>query len=180
MLSQSINWFERLVSERERMSEVRSSELETGLSFSDDLVEGDIAVSVPTKVRAFHALEEVCALDDETLSRFKNRFQFLDRFRVRLPREEERACHFSPGEVCFYKAAFLCGLRLPIHSFLMELLGHFGIASRQLMPNLWRIVVGCMEIWLAAMDGDMIKVDKLAYLYCLKSSKEYGYYELVP
>ena len=89
MLSQSINWFERLVSERERMSEVRSSELETGLSFSNDLVEGDIAVSVPTKVRAFHALEEVCALDDETLSRFKNRFQFLDRVRVRLPREEE-------------------------------------------------------------------------------------------
>ena len=62
----------------------------------------------------------------------------------------------------------------------MELLGHFGIASRQLMPNSWRIVVGCMEIWLAAMDGDMIKVDKLAYLYYLKSSKEYGYYELVP
>ena len=32
------------------------------------------------------------------------------------------------------------------------------------MPNLWRIVVSCMGIWLATMDGDMIKVEKLVYL----------------
>ena len=48
------------------------------------------------------------------------------------------------------------------------------------MPNLWRIVVSCIGIWLAAMDGDMIRVDELVYLYRLKASKEHGYYELVP
>ena len=37
-----------------------------------------------------------------------------------------------------------------------------------------------MGIWLATMDGDMIRVDELVYLYCLKASKEHGYYELVP
>ena len=37
-----------------------------------------------------------------------------------------------------------------------------------------------MEIWLVAIDRDMIKVDKLVHLYRLKESKEYGYYELVP
>ena len=47
------------------------------------------------------------------------------------------------------------------------------------MPNSWRIVVNCMKIWLAA-NGDMIKVGELVYLYHLKESKEYGYYELVP
>ena len=62
----------------------------------------------------------------------------------------------------------------------MELLDHFGIAPGQLMPNSWRIVVSCMGIWLAAMDEDMLKVDKLVYLYHLKVSKEHGYYELVP
>ena len=56
------------------MSEVRSSELETGLLSSDKPVEGDIAVSVPREVRAFHALKEACGLDDETLSKFKDRF----------------------------------------------------------------------------------------------------------
>ena len=48
------------------------------------------------------------------------------------------------------------------------------------MPNLWRIVINCMEIWLAVTEGDMIRVDKFTYLYHLKESKEYGYYELVP
>ena len=61
----------------------------------------------------------------------------------------------------------------------MELLGFFGIAPKQLMPNSWRIVVNCMEIWLAA-NEDMIKVDELVHLYHLKESKECGYYELVP
>ena len=62
----------------------------------------------------------------------------------------------------------------------MELLGHFNITPGQLMPNSRRIVISCMEIWLAATEGDMIKVDEFAYLYYLKESKEYKYYELVP
>ena len=70
--------------------------------------------------------------------------------------------------------------RFPIHPFLMELLNRFGIAPGQLMPNSWRIVVNCMGIWLAATDGDMIKVNELVYLYRLKASKKHGYYELFP
>ena len=62
----------------------------------------------------------------------------------------------------------------------MELLNHFSIALRQLMPNLWRIVVSCMEIWLETTEGDMIRVNKFTYLYLLKESKEYGYYEFMP
>ena len=37
-----------------------------------------------------------------------------------------------------------------------------------------------MEIWLATIEGDMIKVDEFTYLYRLMESKEYGYYELLP
>ena len=50
---------------------------------------GYSAVSIPREIRAFHALEEVCNLDGETLSRFRDRFQFPNRVRVRHPREEE-------------------------------------------------------------------------------------------
>ena len=56
LLSQSINWFEGLVGERERMSEFRSSELETGLSSNDNPVEKDTIVSTTQEVRAFHAI----------------------------------------------------------------------------------------------------------------------------
>ena len=41
-------------------------------------------------------------------------------------------------------------------------------------------MVSNMGIRLATTDRDMIKVDKLVYLYRLKESKEHGYYELVP
>ena len=85
--------------EHKAMSEVRSSELETRLLLSGDLVEGDTAVSTPREVRAFYALEEVCGLDADTLDRFKDRFQFPKRVRICLPNKEDQAYHFFPGEV---------------------------------------------------------------------------------
>ena len=154
------------------MFEVRSSELNTGLSSSGESAEGNTAVSTPQEVKTFYALEEACGQDANTIARFKDRFQFPEIVRVRWPSDEDRTCHFFLGEICFYEAAFSCGLRFPVHPFIMELLDHFGIAPRQLMPNSWRIVVNCMEIWLAAI-GDMIKVGELVYMYRLKESKEY-------
>ena len=62
----------------------------------------------------------------------------------------------------------------------MELLNHFNIAPRQLMPNLWRIMISYIEIWKVITEGDMIRVDKFIHLYRLKESKEYRYYKLVP
>ena len=179
LLRQSLDWFEGLKREWGTMSEVRSSELDTGLSSSGEPTEGDTAVSTPREVRAFYAFEEVCGLDADTVARFKDRFQFPERVRVRQPNNEDRACHFFPSEICFYEAAFSCGLRFPVRPFIIELLDHFGIAPGQLMPNSWRIVVNCMEIWLTAI-GDMIKVGELVHTYRLKGSKEYRYYKLVP
>ena len=176
ILGQSITWFE---GETRRMTEVRSSELETGLLSNGDLEVGDTVVFVPRVVRAFHALEELCGLDADTVDRFKDRFQFPERVHVHRPTNEDRACHFFLGEVYFYEAVFTYGLRLPVHPFIMELLGFFGIAPGQVMPNSWRIVTNCIEIWLAA-NEDMIKVGELVHLYRLKESKEYIYYELVP
>ena len=77
ILGQSLAWFE---GETRRMAKVRSSELETGLSSSGDPEGGDTAVS---------ALEKVCGLDDETMGRFKDRFQFPERVRVHWPINED-------------------------------------------------------------------------------------------
>ena len=95
------------------MAEVRSSELETGLSSSSGPEGGDTAISAPRVVRAFHSLEEVCGLDEETVSRFKDRFQFPEHVCVHRPTNEDKACHFFLGEVCFYKAALPVGLGSP-------------------------------------------------------------------
>ena len=42
LLHQSLNWFKEMVGEREVVSEVRSNELETGLSSSDDPVKAEV------------------------------------------------------------------------------------------------------------------------------------------
>ena len=86
ILGQSIAWFE---GETKRISEVRSSELETGLSSSGDPEVGDKAVSTPHVVRAFHALEELCGLDIDTVGRFMDRFQFPEQVRIRWPINED-------------------------------------------------------------------------------------------
>ena len=147
---------------------------------SDNPVEEDTTTSGPREASAFSALEEECGLDVETLSTFRDKFQFPERVRIRRPHKEERACHFSPREVCFYKATFLYEFRFLIHPFIIELLSHFNIAFGQLMPNSWRIVISCMKIWLATTEEDMIRVDEFTYLYRLKESKEYRYYKLMP
>ena len=72
LLRQFVDWFEDLVSDPRAMSEVRFSELEMGLSSSDNLVEGETAFFTPRVVRAFFGLDEECDLDSETLSRFRD------------------------------------------------------------------------------------------------------------
>lgn len=126
-------------------SKVRSSDLETGLSSSGDAIGAETKTttsvtassqpSVSQPPRSFHALKEECSLNEETLSRYRDRFQFPKETRIRLPRSSEKSCAFAHGEVCFYEVAFLCGLRFPIHPFIMELVHYFNIASGQLMPN---------------------------------------------
>ena len=135
---------------------------------------------VPATVRRFHALKENCSLKIEVFSKFRDRFQFPEGTKARLPRKGEKACAFAHGEVCFYEAAFSCGLRFPVHPFIMELLHHFNLAPGQLMPNSWRIVISCMVIWTIISDGDMISVNEFVHLYRLKESREFGYYEFVP
>ena len=54
----------------------------------------------------------------------------------------------------------------------MEHLNHFNIAPGQLMPNSWRIMISCMEIWMVVIEGDMIRVDEFIHLYRLKELKE--------
>ena len=118
--------------------EVRLSDLETGLSSTTGTtrVETDTTTSVPSSSlpsifaspRPFHAFKEECSLKEDTFSRYRDRFRFPEETRVRLPRKGKKSYAFAHGKVCFYEAAFLCGLRFPVHPFKMELLHYLNIA----------------------------------------------------
>ena len=154
MLRQSLDWF-RCVWESLRRentdSEVRSGDLEIGLSSSAGTAraETDIATSMPSSIpssshpsifdtsQPFNTLKEEWSLKGDTFRRFRDRFQLPKETRVRLPKKGKKSYAFAHGEVCFYEAALLCGLRFPIHPFIMELLHHLNIASGQLLRHMW-------------------------------------------
>ena len=145
LLHNSLVWFKsiREALRRENMgSEMGSDNLERNSSFDVGTVGAgvDIATSVPSgapsfshpsvsdKLCSFHALKEKCSLKIEVFNKFRDRFQFPGETRARLPRKGEKACAFAHGEVCFYEAAFLCGLKFPVHSFILELHHYLNLA----------------------------------------------------
>ena len=126
-----------------RVDDVRSSELETGLSSNAESLSKvvDTATSkLPSSSSSppLLALSESCSLKEKHLNGFRKRFHFPKGTFGRLPRLGEKACNFAYGEVCFYEADFLCGLHFPVHPFIMHLPNEFQITPSQLIPNAWR------------------------------------------
>ena len=60
----------------------------------------------PTVVRPFHALKENCSLKIEVFSKFKDRFQFPEGTRARLPKKGEKACALPMGKFAFMRLLF--------------------------------------------------------------------------
>ena len=118
-------------------SKVGSGNLERGASSNvgEEGTEVDTATSAPSSsqpstpavARSFHALKEKCSLKIEVFSKFKDRFQFPERTRARLPKKNEKACTFAHREVCFYEAGFSCGLRFLVHPFIMKFFHYLNL-----------------------------------------------------
>ena len=89
-----------------RVDDVRSIELETGLSSNADSL-SKVVDSTTSKLPSssslppLHALSESCSLKETHLSGFRKRFQFPKGTSIRLPHLGEKACNFAHGEVCF-------------------------------------------------------------------------------
>ena len=120
----------------------------------------DTTISAPSSshpstsdtLHSFHALKEKCSLKIEVFNKFWDKFQFPNETRACLPKKGEKACAFAHEEVCFYEAAFLCGLRFSVHPFIMELFHYLNLAPGQLVTNSRRIVINCMVIWITSLS----------------------------
>ena len=156
-----------------KMSKVGSSDLETGLSLFDDLVVLE-ATFMSTPYKAWNIL---CSLTRKDQQLIRDRFQFPNSVKIGILSDEERACNSYDDEVCFYEADFVYGLHFPIHPFDRELFSYLHLASAQLVPTFWRILVSCMVVWMSTNDGDVIKRDEFLHFYCLRKSKYLDYFE---
>ena len=153
-----VSYFAR-VARSLKMSKVRSSELETGSSSSNDRVIFKVTF-LSTPYKAWNIL---CFLNEKDEKQIWDRFQF--------------ACHSYADEVCFYEADFTSGLHFPTHLFVRELFSYFHLAPSQLVPNSWQIVISYMVVWMSANDGEVIKKDEFLHFYHLRKSKDPSYYE---
>ena len=144
--------------------EVRSGELETGLSLFEDC--GALKVTFPSTPHKAWSI--CCALKEKKEKRIRDSFQLYPSVRIRIPDNDDRACHSYSNEVCFYEANFVSGLRLPIYPFIRELFFRLQLAPTQFIPNSWRIVVCYMVIWMFANDKDAIRIDEFLYVYYLR------------
>ena len=180
-----IKYHSEMDSIKYKENDVRSSELEMGLSSSAETLSKIVDTTISrlpssSSSRPLHALSESCSLKESHLKGLRKRFQFPKGASIRLPCLGEKVCNFAHGEVCLYKADFLCGLRFPVHPFIMQLLNEFQIAPSQLVPNAWRTIISCMSIWVSAYDREMITSNEFLFLYRLKACTHYSYFELLP
>ena len=150
---------------------VRSSELETSLSSSEDCR----AFEVTSSSTFYKGWDVCCILRGKDEGRIRCRFQFPSSVRVRILSGDDRACHSYADQVCFYEANFISGFRFSIHPFLRELFSHLSLAFAQLVPNSWGIVICCMVVWMSANDRDTIRMDEFLNLYCLRRFRDLGY-----
>ena len=58
----------------------------------------------------------------------RDRFQFPDSVKIRIPSDKERACPFNAEKVCFYEANFSSGLCFHVHPFVRELFSYLHLA----------------------------------------------------
>ena len=177
-----------------RDSNVRYSELETGLSSSSESFDKDFEIvvskpllsskpssssKVPSSSIPFHAPSESCLLESRHLKSIRKRFQFPKGIAIRLPLPNEKACTFAHDKVSFYEATFSYGLRFPVHPFIMQLLFALNVALvNSSLTHGGRSLVVCR--FGSIHDGDTITLNEFLYLYCLQPSTHYGYFELLP
>ncbi|OQU81154.1 hypothetical protein SORBI_3006G019000 [Sorghum bicolor] len=63
------------------------------------------------------------------------------------------ACQTPPEDTIFvYADALEAGMRIPLHDFYVEVLGHYGLAPSQLEPDAWRYMAAFLML---SMDADV-------------------------
>ncbi|GFZ19882.1 hypothetical protein Acr_28g0005870 [Actinidia rufa] len=101
-------------------------------------------------------------------------YSFPPGVRLRIPGDGETILSARQGEVAFYEAAFLAGLRLPVHPTIREILIHYKICPAQLSPNAWRSVICSLVIWRHFKRH--MSCDEFRCLYSLSPLPDSGWY----
>ncbi|GFY96575.1 hypothetical protein Acr_11g0008810 [Actinidia rufa] len=118
--------------------------------------------------------KEVNVMSQAELDKLGSTYSFPSGVRLRIPGDGETILSARQGEVAFYEAAFLAGLRFPIHPTIREILVHYKICPAQLSPNAWRSVICSLVIWRHFKRH--MTCDEFRCLYSLSPLLDSGWY----
>ncbi|GFY96660.1 hypothetical protein Acr_11g0009660 [Actinidia rufa] len=90
---------------------------------------------------------EINSMTQDDLDHLRESYSFPTGIQTRIPKEGETILSSRLGEVAFYEAVFLAGLRFPIHPTIKRILNFYNICPAQLSPNAWRSVIFMLVIW---------------------------------
>lgn len=115
-------------------------------------------------------------LGARTLTRYYSTYQIPDGVVLTTP-GEAHAFEAPGGSVALYEQSLMTGLRFPVPWFLREFLLFLGLAPRQLMPNAWRIAIGCMVLWeLAFGDRHHLTLSEFFCCYIVKEQEPWWFF----
>ncbi|GFZ21395.1 hypothetical protein Acr_29g0005570 [Actinidia rufa] len=128
----------------------------------------------PPEMDTSSLTKESNVMSQAELDKLGSTYSFPSGVRLRIPGDGKTILSARQGEVAFYEAAFLAGLRLPIHPTIREILIHYKICPAQLSPNAWRSVICSLVIWRHFKRH--LSCDEFRCLYSLSPLPDSGWY----
>ncbi|GFS34965.1 hypothetical protein Acr_00g0037000 [Actinidia rufa] len=114
-------------------------------SYIDETSQSPSSPPIPTnssKMDTSSLNKESNVMSQAELDNLGTTYSFPQGVRLRIPGDGETILSSRQDEVAFYEAAFLAGLRFPIHPTIREILIHYKICPAQLSPQ--RVAIGHM------------------------------------
>ncbi|XP_028116633.1 uncharacterized protein LOC114314353 [Camellia sinensis] len=123
----------------------------------------DDAVELAEQYRTERQTERVADLEA-----IREKYQVPAEIELLLSMLTERPSDARPGEFALYEEALKGGLRLPLPQVVVDVLNRLEVAPGQLMPNAWKIVLACANVWPKANEGAAMTIDE--FFACYKAS----------
>ncbi|GFZ03259.1 hypothetical protein Acr_15g0018670 [Actinidia rufa] len=146
-------------------------------SYIDETNQSTSSPPIPTnssKMDTSSLNKESNVMSQAELDNLGTTYSFPQRVRLRIPRDGETILSARQGEVAFYEATFLAGLRFPIHPTIRKILIHYKICPAQLSPNAWRSVICSLVIW--RLFKRHLFCDEFRCLYSFSPLPDSGWY----
>ena len=124
--------------------------------------------------------DSVCTVD--TLAKLREEYKIPEYITLSLPHRGYDVYTPPPDRLLIHKAAFECGVRLPLHPTLRRALVALELAPLQISPGFWKHLTGFLVLWKEQCEKDHVErepgLDELRFLFNITSMVPRGQFYL--